>query len=137
MLLASHQGHLKAARQLGTIYYAGYGVAADHRRAMAAFKVGAEGGDDGCQFMLGIMYYKGKGVDVDYKQARAWLEKAAAQDHLDAVTTLGIMYGNGEGVTPSWRRAREYYERAIELGNSHSVKSMQDLTESIQNVTSR
>ena len=103
---------------------------------MAAYKVGAKGGNAMSQYMVGMMYNYGDGVDVDYKQARAWLEKAAAQDFPDAVYLLGVMYFVGQGVTPSWRRAREYYGRAIELGDSMAVGNMQTLTKSIQKVTS-
>ena len=108
----------------------------DYPRAMAAYKVGAEGGDVGCQWQVGFMYSHGRGVAVDHKQALPWIEKAAAQDHPSAVGRLGAMYDNGDGVTPSWRRARELYKRAIELGNSQvAVKNMQILTEAIQNVS--
>ena len=110
-------------------------MAIDYPRAMAAFKVGAEGGDAACQFQVGCMYYDGLGVAVDYKQARLWLEKAAAQDHPHAVASLGNMCAVGDGVTPSWRRARELFERSIELGSSVAVENMQTLTESIQNVS--
>jgi len=111
-------------------------VAVDYPRAMAAYKVGAEGGDAVCQYQVGMMHFFGQGVDVDYKQALPWIEKAAAQDHPTAVGQLGSMYCNGLGVTPSWRRAREDYERAIKLGNTKSVKDMQILTGNIQTVTS-
>ena len=102
---------------------------------MAAYKITAEAGDAFSQYQVGIMYYMGHGVAVDYKLARPWLEKAAAQDYPKAVGMLGVMYANGKGVAPSWRRARELYERAIELGDSDSVKNMQDLTECIQKVS--
>ena len=68
---------------------------------MAAYKVGAEGGDVVCQWQVGHMYYNGRVVAVDYEQARQWIEKAAAQDHPNAVGHLGTMYAHGEGVTPS------------------------------------
>ena len=138
MSLASRQGHNGAAAHVGTIYFGGRGVAVDQSRAMAAYKVAAEGGDAGCQGMVGTMYCNGLGVDVDYKlQALAWLEKAAAQDGPAAVRRLGWVYFKGKGVTPSWRRAREYYERTIELGYSRAAEDMRDLTTSIQNVTSQ
>ena len=136
--LTSHQGHIGAAALVGCIYHWGQGVAIDYPRAMAAYKVGAEGGDARCarcQYQVGMMYHGGRSVDVDYAQALSWIEKAAAQDQPNAVGQLGAMYGNGEGVTPSWHRAREYYKRAIELGDSQVVKNMQILTEGIQNVT--
>ena len=112
-------------------------MAVDYRRSMAAYKVGAEGGDTICQWQLGYMYFKGQGVDVDYAQALPWIEKAAAQDLHNAVCTLGAMYLEGKGVTPSLRRAREYYEKAIKLGSSVAVKNMQNLTMNIPQVTSR
>ena len=64
------QGHIKAARAIADLYYWGKGVAIDFPRAMAAYKVGAEGGDALCQSQVGIMYYNGHGVAVDYQQAR-------------------------------------------------------------------
>ena len=71
---------------------------------------------------------------MDFTQARTWFEKAAAQDEPSAVDSLGTIYFEGKDVTPSWRRAREYYQRAIELGDSRTVESMQNLTTSIQAV---
>ena len=110
-------------------------MSVDYSRALVAYKVGAEGGHAGCQWQAGFMYCNGRGVAVDYQQARAWIEKAAAQDLPNAVCALGVMYEQGKGVTPSFRRARELYQRAIELGDSPSVKNMQTLTQSIQNVS--
>ena len=114
-------------------------MAIDYARAMAAYKVGAEGGDASCQYMVGMMYCKGPDVNVDYAQGLLWIEKAAAQDRHEAVGQLGVMYYEGQGVTPSWRRAREYLESAVELSNSHytAVEYMQGFTESIQEVTSQ
>ena len=105
----------------------------DYPRAMAAYKVGGEGGHALCQWQLGSMYYYGQGVAV--KQARLWLEKAAAQDSHHAFVQLALMHGHGQGVTPSWRRARELYKRAIELGDSQAVEDMQNFTESVQMVS--
>ena len=141
------QGHIGAATAIGDTYFWGQGVAIDYPRAMAAYKVGAEAGYASCQYQVGMIYYYGNclsyseqgrarfGAAVDYEQARLWLEKAAAQDDPDAVGQLGVCAHDGNGMTPSWRRAREYYQRAIDLGDSQSVKDMQTLTRSIQQVT--
>ena len=111
-------------------------MAIDYPRAMAAYKVGAEGGHATCQYQVGMTYCKGLGcVDVDYKQARPWIEKAAAQDYPEAVGQLGVLYYEGLGVTPSWRRAREYFKRAMELGDSNAAENMQTLTDLTQQVT--
>ena len=74
-------------------------MAIDYARSMAAYKVGAEGGDALCQWQVGFMYCNGLGVDVDYAQALPWIEKAAAQDQPNAVGQLGAMYCDGKGVT--------------------------------------
>ena len=110
-------------------------MAIDYPRAIAAYKVGAKGGDAACQYQLGMMHYEGKGVALDYKQAPPWIEKAAAQDLPNAVSMLGVMYAGGVGGPSSWRRPRELYKRAIELGNSGAVKNMQTLTKLIQKVS--
>ena len=110
-------------------------MAIDYARAMAAYKVGGEGGNATCQFQIGTMYCRGLGTTVDYKQARVWLEKAAAQDYPNAVGTLGVMCAEGWGVTPSWRRTRELFKRANELGGSMVVEAMQAHTQSIQKVS--
>ena len=120
---------------LSSIYYWGQGVAIDYPRAMAAYKVGAEGDDALCQWQVGWMYCSGRGVAADFKQARPWIEKAAAQNNRNAVGRRGVMYAYGQGVTPSWRRARELYKRAIGLGHSLAAEGMQNLTEGIQNVS--
>jgi len=112
-------------------------VVIDLARAMAAYKVGAEGGHADCQWQVGSMYHYGHGVDVDYTQALPWIKKAAVQDFPSAVHQLGVMYYEGKGVTSSWRRAREHYARAIELGDSTAMENMQALTKDIQEVTSR
>ena len=110
-------------------------MAKDYPRALAAYKVGAEGGNALCQWQVAFMYCNGRGVAVDWKHARPWLEKAAAQNDPDAVGQLGVMYKEGRGVTRSYRRARELYQRAIELGSSVAVENLQTLTNDIQKVS--
>ena len=50
-------------------------MAVDYPRAMAAYKVGGEGGDAVCQYQVGGMYSDGQGVDVDYEQALPWIQR--------------------------------------------------------------
>ena len=72
---------------------------------MAAYKVGAEGGDAVCQYLVGMMYYDGLGVAVDFQEARPWIEKAAAQDRPDAIGQLGVTPSPLAYITPSWPTA--------------------------------
>ena len=132
----STQGHIEAAGLIGTIYNFGQGVAVDYKRALAACKIGAEGGDADCQSQLGLMLSRGLGVDSpDYEQALVWYEKAAAQEHPSACCELGFMTYEGLGRPPSWRRAREHWQRAIGLGSEKAAENMQVLNRNIQQVT--
>ena len=126
------QGHILAARAIGDIYCWGKGVAKDYERAMAAYKVAAEGGDALSQSQVGMMYYYGLGVAVDYQRARAW----SRRPRLKIIPAVGQLGGciQRQGRDPSWR-GHELYKRAIELGDSKAVKNMQILTRNIQEVS--
>ena len=127
-----------AALFTGGIYFWGQGVAVDYKRALAAYKIGAEGGNASCQYNLGYMLQQGRGVDSpDYKQALVWFEKAAAQDHPRALNSLGVMARSGLGQKPSYRRAREFCRRALELGDQQAMAGMQILKREIQQVLLR
>lgn len=74
---AAEQGHTKALRQLGALYYNGKEVTQDYAQALSWFTKAAERGDADAQFNLGAMYFNGQGVIQDYSQAVSWYSKAA------------------------------------------------------------
>ena len=114
----STQGHVETAGLIGCIYRWGQGVAVDYPRAMAAYKIGAEGGSADCQFQLGTMLLEGRGVNSrDTEQGMFWLGKSGAQNHPPALAGLGTMAFSGLGGQVSWRRARYFFQRAIDLGD--------------------
>ena len=137
----STQGHIEAAATIGCIYYWGQGVAVDYARALAAYKIGAEAGDAGCQCSLGFMLsHEGYGVDQkDYKQAVVWYEKAAAQESAEALNSLAEMVCLGRGQDqsqPSWRRAIDLLQRASGLGCQDASINLQCLKNgAVQKVT--
>ena len=53
------QGHILAAKTIGDYFFWGKGVAQDYERAMAAYKVAAEGGEALSQSQVGYMYCDG------------------------------------------------------------------------------
>ena len=62
-----------AAEKLGSCFYFGQGVAVNYARAMAAYKVGAEGGHATCQHQLGTFYYRGLvHGGVNFPKALKW-----------------------------------------------------------------
>ena len=132
----STQGHLEAARLTGTIYLYGQGVSIDYQRALAAYKLGAKGGNASCQYLVGVMLEDGDGCDVDYQQALVWYEKAAAKDYANAFYSLGRMAQAGRAQQPSYRRAREHSQRAICLGSKQGIQLMKLLDDQVQKVAS-
>lgn len=120
---------------MGTAYCWGQGVAADNRRALAAYKIGANGGHPAAQFQYGYALWDGEsgrrrcgryeahpplplpgnGVKADKKQAEAWFEKSAAQNFPLAVGHLAALQSRVP--TGSRQRARVLWQRAIALGD--------------------
>ena len=78
-------------------------MAVDYPRALAAYKMGAEGGNAHSQYQLGYMLSEENyGVDpLDYKQALVWYEGAAAR---------GL-----SGASLSWRNGRKWQRARTEL----------------------
>ncbi|QZA78678.1 sel1 repeat family protein [Deefgea tanakiae] len=109
---AAEQGHTKALRQLGALYYNGKEVTPDYAQALSWFIKAAERGDAEAKVTLGAMYYNGKGVPQDYVQAMSWWNKAAEQGNADAQFNLGAMYFNGQGVTQDYSQAVSWYSKA-------------------------
>ena len=124
-----------AAAIIGSIYFHGEGVAVDYKRALPAYKTGAEGGDAHCQNQLGSMLSgEAYGLELDYEQAVVWLEKAAAQDDPAACNNLAFMAVRAQGQAPSWRRARDYWQRAVDLGHAQASENMQPVADLIRQV---
>ena len=65
-------------------------VAGDYPRAVAEWKVPANGGDADAQFNLGQAYLLGRGVTADRAAAIEWYRKASASGHEQAQAALGL-----------------------------------------------
>lgn len=70
---AANSGDLKAALNLGAIYYNGIDVDRDYQKAVKLYQQAAKSDDPEVASIatnnLGYCYYYGHGVDVDYKKA--------------------------------------------------------------------
>ena len=110
-------------------------MAVDNKRALSAYKIGADGGNVTCQYQLGYMYRRGQGIDSpDYEQALVWTEKAAAQDLPRSYKLLGLMTMCGQAQPARWCRARELMQEAMILGDQTAVKSLRILENNFQQV---
>ena len=73
---AAYKGSLDAQRELGLMYYNGYGVAVDKETAANWFLKAGEKGDAIAQYMLGEMFKKGYGVTYSKSESKKWYNKA-------------------------------------------------------------
>ena len=77
-----------ACFNLGYLYYYGYGVPKDLRRAFEWDLCAAQGGLAEGQFQVGQAYLNAEGVAADWAKGLQWLEEAAAQGYGPALEKL-------------------------------------------------
>jgi hypothetical protein len=66
------------------MYYDGLGVTQSYAEAFRWYRLAAEQGYAGAQFLLGVMYDIGRGMPQDYVEAYKWYYIAAAAGDVDA-----------------------------------------------------
>lgn len=83
----------KSFRNLGVIYYNGFGCEVDYFKALNYLEKAIElGVDDGLsEEIIGIMYRDGEGVAVDYVKAKEFLRKSAELGNEEAQSILAEM----------------------------------------------
>jgi hypothetical protein len=95
------------ARDLGTIYASGRGVAQDALGFM--YYNGTGVAQDYAAYELGMMYLNGTGVPRDDAAAVSWFRKAAEQGYASAQNNLGLMYSQGQGVAQDYMQAYKWH----------------------------
>tara|TARA_B100000212_G_scaffold154522_3_gene116240 strand:+ start:10688 stop:11137 length:450 start_codon:yes stop_codon:yes gene_type:complete len=84
VLAAANNGNATAQALVGTMYYYGYGLNQDYKKALLWYKLAAELGEVSAQATLGRMYYLGHAVRQDLVQAHKWYDIASVNGHEDA-----------------------------------------------------
>ena len=112
-LLAEFENY-DAQYRLGNMYYYGYGVNKDYKKAVEWYQKSADQGYKLAQNDLGHMYDQGYGIDKDYKRAIEWYQKSADQGCEDAQYSLGNMYYYGYGVDKDYKKAIEWYQKSAD-----------------------
>ena len=108
------QGDKEAQFAMGTLFYAGVGVAVDHTESSYWFQRAAEQGYAAAQYNLGNAYKRGEGVRQNDTMAVRWWEKAAAQGFAAAQFNLALAYYDGAGIEKNGARAMSLIKQAAE-----------------------
>jgi TPR repeat protein len=112
-----------ACTVLGYVYLNGRGVAADAKRAEAAYAAGCElGDDDGC---IGAADVHSRGLlgEVDHASAIPLLAKACARGSGRACVLLAEKYAGALGTAEDPAKARELYAKAFDALKNDCPKS--------------
>ncbi len=118
---AAMQGDAKSQVSLAEMYYKGFGVEQDYKKAAGLLRKAAEQGNVSAQNQLGNSYYHGKGVPHDYKQAVRWYRKGAEQGDANSQIKLGIMYRDGKGVPQNFVLAHQWLNLAAAAGEEGAI----------------
>jgi TPR repeat protein len=84
VLASADNGNATAQALVGTMYYYGYGLNQDYKKALVWYKLAAESGEVSAQATLGRMHYLGHAVRQDLVQAHKWYDIASINGHQEA-----------------------------------------------------
>ena len=129
---AAEQGHGDAPLYVGFLRSGPIdGMAEDWEEVANWWRVGAEKGNEFCQYHLASLYHEGCekcGIEKDYVEAARWYRKAseqgdymaqryrqdAEQGDAEAQYRLAELYRIGQGVGKDYAQAVKWYRRAAE-----------------------
>jgi TPR repeat protein len=121
---AADKGDAESQVQLGIMYQAGDGVAADDAEAVKLFRKAAETGHVEGMWRLGGMYMTGNGVAKDEREALRWCTKAAKAGPADLKCRFAEMYERGDGVPQDYAEALKWYRMAAKAGNARAMSNI-------------
>lgn len=100
-------GNRQGMLNLGNMYAAGLGTAADLKQALTWYQRAADAGDAIGMYEVARAHDLGLGTEADPDQAAQWYRRAAEQDNAEAQWTLGErLYKQGQHSDGlSWIRA--------------------------------
>ena len=115
---AAELGDFRAMVELGKMYRAGEGVAAEIHESAKWFRKAADGGYTPAMVLVGGLYFEGKAYPKDLPEAVKWFRKAAEANDPLGMDELGLMYANGFGVNKDEKQAFFWFEKAATAGNN-------------------
>jgi uncharacterized protein len=105
-------GRREAEYALGSLYYAGLGVAKNYRVAFGWLHRAARRGHPEAQYLFGMLHVRGEGTESDPQVGSVWLNKAARQGVVPAQYALGYLHAGGFLGKKDLEKATYWLERA-------------------------
>jgi TPR repeat protein len=113
----AQSGSAEAQNQIGLLYLAGKGVAADPVEAVRWFRLAAMKGLPTAQFNLAECYATGNGVPLDAAAANDLYAKAAKRGLAAAQYKMGILLSKDAQLQSVLLDAAEWFKKAADQGN--------------------
>lgn len=114
------QGVPEAQSQLSRLYYHGYGVRKNYKKAGELAKAAAEKGDKIGENMLGLLAIDGLGTKKDLKAAEKYFLSSAEKGFLSAQLNLAGMYWIGDLGEKDYKQALYWYHKAAKQGSEEA-----------------
>ena len=125
-LKAAELGCVRAMFWLGYCHDRSEGVAADHAKAMAWYRKGAEACDVSCMSELGLNYLK-NGEPEEWQMAVCLFRTSAGIGNRRSMYGLGLCYRDGKGVTVDLEEARKWFLRSAEQDYEKAKIALREL----------
>ena len=114
---AADAGCTSGLCNLGDLYFSGYGVEKDEKRAVRLYSEAAKKGDAKAMNWLGLRAYE----DHDVARALDWYQKSAENGDCWGMYNLAEFYKNGTGVEQDNEKAYYWFTEAAERNNVEAM----------------
>ena len=114
---AADAGCTSGLCNLGDLYFSGYGVEKDEKRAVRLYSEAAKKGDAKAMNWLGLRAYE----DHDVARALDWYQKSAENGDCWGMYNLAEFYKNGTGVEQDNEKAYYWFTGAAERNNVEAM----------------
>ncbi|WKL55925.1 tetratricopeptide repeat protein [Asticcacaulis sp. ZE23SCel15] len=112
---------------MAEIYDYGFSVPVDKTEAVRWYRLAAEQGHGGSQFILAEKLMRGEGVARNETEAFAWYQKAGFKDHAVARFKAADMLAKGVGTDKNLLRAYVEFSRLAKGGDQNAAVRAQTL----------
>jgi len=109
-------GDPAAQTLIAELYWNGFGVGRDQKKAVEWYRFAAEGGNREAQFAYANILLRGKLVPLDKGAGTLFMRKAADQKHPQANFNLGQILTAARPTYSGFKSALPYYQFAAEAG---------------------
>ncbi len=124
--LSASMGFGLAYTNIGWLYYYGYGITQDYKKAFENFKKGELYNDVKHNYAIGLghCYSLGRGILTDYNNGIYYYRIASNTGNGRGSGRIGKMYELGQGVTQNFDSAVYYYQKGILQNDGWSANNL-------------